>query len=129
MALGFSKRFPWKRIAKRSVPRRRDLRVVPKRLLFVKVTLLENLQVLLTFASRLDSVLPEPLRLTVIRTLPLQPAALLTRLGSVIRPRVVKRYGAFRSRLGRTFADSPGRLRTKFGIGVEVAVGVGVGSV
>ena len=59
--LGSSRALPWKRIVKRSVPRRRDWRVVPNRLLFVKVTLLENLQVLLTFANRVTG--PEDLQL------------------------------------------------------------------
>ena len=72
-----------------------------------------------TFTRRLESVLPCPVRLTVTRTLPVQPFALLTPLGSLIVPRVVNRYESRGSRRGLTDTDSPGRLRFADAAGVE----------
>ncbi len=116
----------------RSVPRD-----TPRRLELLNVTRDWNAQEPPTLARRLEDVLPRPLRLTVTRTVPLQPRLLPTPLGSLSRPRVVKRYGGRRSRLGRTSTARPGRRRTAFGLGetvgvgtlstVTVGVGIGVG--
>lgn len=97
-------------MVKRSVPRRAG-----SFLARLNVTRLAKRHERRTLARRLERALALPLRLTVTRTFPRQPRARLTLAGTLIRPRVVKRYGGLRSRRGRTCAVSPGRPRTAFG--------------